>query len=68
MFQPADCYFGDQAMQPGPSRLVGMDFAGGSKEHSVLSEVQDSIVDGLFALPIENKTDTSVMVSMLGKD
>jgi len=68
MFQPADCYFGDQTMQPGPSRLVGVDCTGGPKKHYVLSQVQDSIVDALFALSIENKTDTSVIVSMLGKD
>ncbi len=68
MLQPADCHFGDQTMQPGPSRLVGVDFASGPKKHSVLSEVQDSIVDGLFALSMENKTDTGVIVSVLGKD
>jgi len=45
-----------------------VDFAGGSKKHFVLTEFQDPSVGALFALPIENKTDTSVIVSMLGKD
>jgi hypothetical protein len=68
MFQPADCDFGDQTMQPGSSRLVGVNFAGGSKKNYVLSEVQDSMVDALFALSAENKSDASAIVGMFGKD
>jgi len=39
MLQPAFWYFGYQAVEPVTSRPVGMDFAGGSKEQFVLTEV-----------------------------
>jgi hypothetical protein len=55
-------------MQPGSSRLVGVDLAGGPKKHFVLTEIQGPSSGAFFAPSVENKTDASAIMGMLGKD
>jgi hypothetical protein len=68
MLQPAICHFGDQTMEPGTSRPVAMNFAGGSKKQFVLTKLHNSSAESLFALSCYNKTDASPIVNVVGKD
>ena len=68
MLQPAIWYIGNEIAESGISIPVRMNFAGCPKKHLVLSKVEDSTANRLFAPTLKNKPDASALMDMLGKD